>query len=169
MFFHDFGGISIKYNKFCISKHKQIYYFMKIELVRVDDAFHFEARGSSDVVVHTDAAPAIGGQNAGVRPMELLLMGLASCSAIDMILILKKQRQVVTDFRVSVEGERTKETDSERSPFTKIHLIYYLSGTIDAAKASRAAELSMQKYCSATAQFESMAEITHQIIIVQPQ
>jgi putative redox protein len=139
---------------------------MKIELVRVDDAFHFEARGSSDTVVHTDASPAIGGQNAGVRPMELLLMGLASCSAIDMILILKKQRQVITDFRVTVEGERTKEDNSERSPFHKIHIVYHLSGTIDAAKAARAAELSMQKYCSATAQFESMAEITHEIMIM---
>jgi putative redox protein len=138
---------------------------MKIELNRVDDGFHFEARGSSDTIVHTDAAPAIGGQNAGVRPMELLLMGLASCSAIDMLLILKKQRQVIEDFSISVEGEREKEDGTERSPFRKIHLIYKLKGTLDAAKVARAAQLSMDKYCSATAQLESMATITHEIQI----
>lgn len=77
---------------------------------------------SSKVTVHTDAAEDIGGSNAGVRPMELLLMGLASCSAIDVALILKKQRQDVRDFRISVEGERVEEEGTKRKPFRKIHL-----------------------------------------------
>ncbi|MCU0339376.1 MAG: OsmC family protein [Spirosomaceae bacterium] len=139
---------------------------MKVELVRVDDGFHFEATGSaSDVKVHTDAAPNIGGQNAGVRPMELLLMGLASCSAIDVVLVLKKQRQEILDFRISVEGDREKEEGTERSPFRKIHLHYFLKGNIDPAKAERAVKMSMEKYCSATAQMEALAEITHEITI----
>lgn len=138
---------------------------MKVELVRVDDGFHFEATGSSDQKVHTDASPAIGGKNAGVRPMELLLMGLGSCSAIDVVLVLKKQRQEVLDFRISVEGERVKEDDTERSPFRKVHIHYFFKGNLDRAKVERAVKLSMEKYCSATAQFEPLAELTHEITI----
>ncbi len=138
---------------------------MNVELKRVDDAFHFEAVGSSGIVVHTDAAPNIGGHNAGARPMELLLMGLASCSAIDMTLILKKQRQIVEDFRISVNGERVKEDGTERTPFKAIHIHYFLKGQIDAQKAARAAHLSMEKYCSATAQMEALATITYEVTI----
>lgn len=135
---------------------------MKVELVRVDDAFHFEASGSSSrVTVHTDAAEDIGGSNAGVRPMELLLMGLASCSAIDVALILKKQRQDVRDFRISVEGERVEEEGTKRKPFRKIHLHFELAGqNLDAEKVNKAIALSMEKYCSATAQLEALADIT---------
>jgi putative redox protein len=138
---------------------------MKVELVRVDDGFHFEATGSSDQKIHTDASPAIGGKNAGVRPMELLLMGLGSCSAIDVVLVLKKQRQEVLDFRISVEGERVKEDGTERSPFRKVHIHYFFKGNLDRAKVERAVKLSMEKYCSATAQFEPLAELTHEITI----
>jgi putative redox protein len=135
---------------------------MKVELRRVDDAFHFEASGaSSPVTVHTDAAEDIGGSNAGVRPMELLLMGLASCSAIDVALILKKQRQDVQDFRISVEGERIEEEGTKRKPFRKIHLRFQLTGqNLDAEKVNKAIALSMEKYCSATAQLEALAVIT---------
>jgi putative redox protein len=138
---------------------------MKVELVRLNDAFHFEATGSSEAKVYTDGAPDIGGHNLGVRPMELLLMGLASCSAIDMVLILKKQRQVIEDFRIVVNGERTKEEDTMRSPFTQIHLEFYLKGQLDLDKVNRAVQLSMEKYCSATAQLESLATITHAVFI----
>jgi len=139
---------------------------MKVELVRVDDGFHFEATGSSEIKVHTDASPAIGGQNAGVRPMELLLMGVGSCSAIDVVLILKKQRQEVTDFRISVEGNRVKEENTERSPFHSVNIHYFFKGkNLDRAKIERAVKLSMEKYCSATAQFEPLAQITHEITI----
>lgn len=141
---------------------------MKVELVRVDDAFHFESSGaSSTVTVHTDAAEDIGGSNAGVRPMELLLMGLASCSAIDVALILKKQRQDVTDFRISVDGERIQEDDTKRKPFRKIHLHFQLSGAnLNEDKVKKAIALSMEKYCSATAQLEALAEITFEATVV---
>jgi putative redox protein len=141
---------------------------MNIELIRVDDAFHFEATGSSDKTVHIDAAEAVGGKNNGVRPMELLLMGVASCSAIDVILILKKQKQEITDFRISVSGEREKEENTERKPFRSIELHFKLTGNnLDAGKAEKAIALSMEKYCSATAQFEGSAEITHKLTIEQ--
>ncbi len=139
---------------------------MKIELTRVDDAFHFVGRGSSDAEVHTDASVEVGGHNAGLRPMELLMMGLASCSAIDMVLILKKQRQDVTDFRIIAEGEREQEEGTMRKPFRSINLHFVLTGNdLDQDKVDRAVQLSMEKYCSATAQFESSAKITHSVEI----
>ncbi len=151
-------------------KNKTIILFttaMNIELVRLDDAFHFEGTGSSsDVKINIDAAENIGGHNAGVRPMELLLMGLASCSAIDVVLILKKQRQEISDFRISVEGVREKEPNTERKPFTKVALHFKLNGpNLDEDKVKRAIGLSMEKYCSATAQFEALADISYQLTI----
>ncbi len=132
---------------------------MQVELVRVGDAFHFEAPGQSDVVQHIDAATDIGGHNAGARPMEMLLMGLAGCSAIDVILILKKQKQVIDDFRIVVTGLREK--GATPAPFQKIHLNYQLKGALDTSKVKRAIDLSMDKYCSATAQLRPSAEITY--------
>ena len=132
---------------------------MQIELVRVDDAFHFEALGKSGVAQHIDAATDIGGHNAGARPMEMLLMGLAGCSAIDVILILKKQKQVIDDFRLKVDGLREK--GATPAPFKKIHITYLLKGQLNADKVKRAIDLSMDKYCSATAQLRPSAEITY--------
>ena len=141
---------------------------MKVELIRVDDAFHFVGSGASDTSVHIDGATDIGGHNAGARPMELLLMGLAGCSAIDVVLILKKQRQEVRDFRIVVEGERVEESQTKRKPFRAIHLEFRLSGVgLVPSKINRAIQLSMEKYCSATAQLESMATITHSLTITE--
>ncbi|UFH53378.1 OsmC family protein [Spirosoma sp. KNUC1025] len=137
---------------------------MQVELVRVDDAFHFEAVGTSGVAQHIDAATNIGGHNAGARPMEMLLMGLAGCTAIDIILILQKQKQTIEDFRLKVDGLRIK--DAMPAPFKKIHITYILKGQIDPAKLQRAIDLSMDKYCSATAQFRPSAEITYSYELV---
>ncbi|MFC0181597.1 OsmC family protein [Pseudarcicella hirudinis] len=134
---------------------------MQVELKRVDDAFHFEATGLSGVSVHIDGAADIGGHNAGARPMELLLMGLGGCTAIDVILILKKQRQRVDDLQISVSGERVKIEDTQMTPFRKINVHFKFKGNITEAKAEKAIELSMEKYCSATAQLTPSAEITH--------
>lgn len=118
---------------------------MKIELNRVNDAVHFEGSGSGNVKVHIDGSEAIGGQGLGVRPMELVLMALGSCSSLDLISILKKQRQVITDFSVEVEGQRRE----EKPPvFTKIHMVIKIKGEVDRAKADKAAELAIRKYCS---------------------
>jgi putative redox protein len=141
---------------------------MNVELIRVDDAFHFEAKGSSESIVHIDAAEAVGGSNSGVRPMELLLMGVAGCSAIDVISILKKQKQEITDFKISVGGERIKEENTERKPFSTIEVHFQITGiNLDASKAEKAIKLSMEKYCSATAQFEGSTTITHKLTVLE--
>lgn len=139
---------------------------MKVELSRVDQDFHFEARGNSSVAVNIDAAENIGGHNAGARPMELLLMGLGGCTSIDVILILKKQKQVIEDIKLVVEGDREKIEGTEMSPFVKINVHFILKGNLDPKKVEKAISLSMEKYCSATAQLRPSAEITHSYEIV---
>lgn len=119
---------------------------MKIDLKRVNDAVHFEASAdSTSVKVQIDGSPKMGGQEKGVRPMEMVLMALASCSSLDLVSILQKQRQNIEDFSVSAEGQRT---DKIPQVFTSIHLTFSLTGDIDPDKAERAAELAVKKYCS---------------------
>jgi putative redox protein len=138
---------------------------MEVVLNRLDQDFHFEAKGSSPIPVHIDAAEGIGGHNAGARPMELLLMGLGGCTAIDVILILKKQRQNVEDFQIRVQGDREKIEGTEKTPFRKINIQFELEGEIDGNKALKAIQMSMDKYCSATAQLEPSATITHTLVL----
>ncbi len=138
---------------------------MEVVLNRLDQDFHFEAKGSSPIPVHIDAAEGIGGHNAGARPMELLLMGLGGCTAIDVILILKKQRQIVEDFQIRVQGDREKIEGTEKTPFRSINIQFELKGTIDGNKALKAIQMSMDKYCSATAQLEPSATITHTLVL----
>ncbi len=136
---------------------------MKVELKRVDKAFHFEAVGTAGVAVHLDGSPDIGGTNAGARPMEMLLMGLGGCSAIDIVLILQKQKQVIEDFNITINGERVP--DATPSVFKTIHIEYNFSGDLDQNKVKRAIDLSMEKYCSVTAILEKSAEITYSFTI----
>lgn len=125
---------------------------------------HFEASAlSSTVKVHIDGSPDIGGQGLGVRPMEMVLMALASCSSLDLVSILKKQKQDLQDFSVSVEGERREQIPTI---FTKIHMTFNLKGTVDQDKANRAAELAVKKYCSVHDMLEAGGvEITYSINI----
>ena len=132
---------------------------MKVELKRVDDAFHFEAVWAAGVPVHIDANADIGGNNAGARPMEMVLMGLGGCSAIDIILILQKQKQEITDFRIHIDGER--EPNAVPSVFTNIRLHYALSDNLDEQKVKRAIDLSTDKYCSVSAILNKSATITY--------
>ena len=89
---------------------------MKVELKRINEPYHFEATNQTGNSIHIDASPQIGGTDKGVRPMELLLMGLAGCASIDVISILRKQRFTIEDFKVTVDGER--ETEKEANLFT---------------------------------------------------
>lgn len=137
---------------------------MNVELKRVNDAVHFEATGSESIKVHIDGSPAIGGQGLGVRPMELVLMALGSCSSLDLISILKKQRQEITDLSVSIEGERR---ETIPSVFTKIHMTFNIAGEVDLAKAEKAAELAVKKYCSVHDMLAAGGvEITYSVNIV---
>lgn len=87
-----------------------------------------------------------GGTQTGVRPMQMLLMGLAGCAAVDILMILKKQRQSVSDFRVELEGDR--EPNKEPSLWQQVRIVFKFKGEVDAEKAAKAVDLSMEKYCS---------------------
>lgn len=120
---------------------------MKISLKRIDDAFQFEGKNEDGRTVYYDAAEKIGGHNKGVRPMQTLLMAMAACSAIDIVGILKKQKQEIKEFEVEVEGERENVKDGA-AVFTTVTAHFKLTGEIDESKAKRAVELSVDKYCS---------------------
>lgn len=116
--------------------------------------------GSADsgfsVALGTD--PSVGGADDGMRPMELILTGLAGCTAMDVVSILSKKRQKVTGFEVRAHGERAAE---HPKVFTALHLHYVVRGQgIDSAAVERAMELSANKYCPAQAMFAQIAPIT---------
>jgi putative redox protein len=119
---------------------------IKIELERVEGDFGFEAKDANGHTVRLDTSPEGGGTNFGVRPMQMLLMGLGGCSGIDIVSILKKQRQTIDGFNMKIEGER--EAGKEPSIWKNVTIIFELTGNIDPDKAKRACELSMDKYCS---------------------
>jgi putative redox protein len=119
---------------------------IQIELNRVAGEFGFEAKDAAGHSIHIDTSPENGGTNFGVRPLQLLLMGLGGCSGIDIVSILKKQRQPVEGFSMKVEGNRF--AGKEPSLWEKIHVVFQLKGEIDPEKARKACELSMDKYCS---------------------
>jgi putative redox protein len=135
-----------------------------IDLVRVSGDYGFEASDENGHTIRMDSSPESGGQNFGVRPMQMLLMGLAGCSAIDVIAILKKQRQQVLDYRMQVTGDR--QAGVEPSLWTNINIVFHLKGDIDDDKVKRAIELSLDKYCSVAATLEKAgAEIKWQVVI----
>jgi putative redox protein len=136
---------------------------MQVEMSRVDGEFHFAATGSDKVAVHIDAAAAVGGTHQGARPMELILMGLGSCSAIDVLLILKKARQVVEDLKIVVEGDR--EDGATPAPFVNLRLKYIFKGNLKPEKVEQAIKLSMEKYCSVTTMLEKSAKISWEYVI----
>ena len=136
---------------------------MHIELNRADKDFHFEAVGNSPVKVNIDGAEQIGGHNSGARPMELLLMGLGGCSAIDIVSILRKQKIEIDKFKISIDAEREK--DATPSIFTDINIHFRLTGDLDKEKVERAVSLSMEKYCSAAAVIGKTAKINYSVSV----
>lgn len=138
----------------------------KIELSRVFGDYGFEANDEFGHVVKMDSSTESGGQNFGVRPMQMLLMGLAGCSAIDVIAILKKQRQEILDYKMVVNGER--QAGIEPSLWKTITIEFNLMGDIDDDKAAKAVELSMNKYCSVAATLVNAgAKITWTVNIIK--
>lgn len=120
---------------------------MQARIKWVENAAFVGETGSSHAVV-IDGPPEIGGRNLGARPMELMLLSVGSCSAVDVVYILKKARQAVRDCVVEVEGQRA---DTEPKVFTDIHLKFVISGqNLNEAQVKRAVELSADKYCSAS-------------------
>jgi putative redox protein len=126
--------------------------------VKLADGMTFIAESGSGHAVVVDAAPDVGGRDLGPRPMELVLMGTGACSAIDVVHILRRARQPITDCVVEMESERAAE---DPKTFTKIHLHYIVTGKgLAANQVERAIKLSKEKYCSATIMLAKMAEIT---------
>ncbi|MGB0849104.1 MAG: OsmC family protein [Thiolinea sp.] len=131
---------------------------MKARIKWLDNMSFVGESGSGHSVV-MDASPDVGGRDLGPRPMEMLLLGLGGCSSIDVLMILQKARQDVTDCTVEIEAQRA---DKEPKVFTKIHLHFVVEGRNLAEKrVERAVQLSAEKYCSASLMLEKSAEITH--------
>ncbi len=134
---------------------------MKVTVNRKKAPFHFEGQGKSGITVAMDNAEK--GVSQGASPMELLLMGVAGCSAIDIVMILDKQRQEITDFRLEVEGIRKEYKQAK--PFEAMHVNIFLEGTITPEKAKRAAALSFEKYCSVSLTLQPNVAITYDITL----
>jgi putative redox protein len=121
----------------------------KIEVERVNDDFGFEAKDTHGHVVKIDTSLETGGKNFGARPMQMLLMALGGCSGIDIVSILKKQRQTVEGFHMEINGEREQGPDA--TLWKTVHIVFVLKGNIDEDKAKKACALSIEKYCSVAA------------------
>jgi len=125
--------------------------------IKLADDMTFVAESGSGHGIVVDASPDIGGRDLGPRPMELVLMGTGACSAVDVVLILRRSRQDVVDCVVELEGDRATE---DPKVFTRIRFHYVISGrNLSASHVERAIKLSREKYCSATAMLAHTAEI----------
>lgn len=123
------------------------------------DHMSFVGESGSGHSVVMDGAPEAGGRDLGVRPMEMLLLGLGGCASFDVVMILQKARQNISNCEVEISAERA---DTEPKVFTKIHLQFLIEGTgLSDARVSRAVSLSAEKYCSASKMLEKSAEMTH--------
>ncbi len=131
---------------------------MKARIKWIENAAWVGETGSGHGLV-IDGPAEIGGRNLGVRPMELILLGVGSCSAMDVIHILKKGRQPVEDVVIELKGERV---DSDPKVFTDIHLHFKVMGEgLNERQVARAVQLSAEKYCSASIMLQASVNITH--------
>lgn len=136
----------------------------KIATVKWVDGMSFVGETASGHAVVMDGPPDIGGKNLGPRPMEMVLLGLGGCTAVDVMMILQKGGQAVQDCRIEVSAERA---ESIPKVYTKIHLHYVVTGpALSAAKVERAVKLSAEKYCSVSKMLEQAAELTHDFEVV---
>ena len=126
----------------------------------------FQANSESGHELVMDGSPEYGGQNRGARPMELILIGLGGCAAFDVVTILKKARQDITDVRCELQAERF---DGIPAIFTKIHLHFVVTGrAVKPNQVEKAIHLSAEKYCSASKMLgDGGVEITHDFEIIE--
>jgi putative redox protein len=138
---------------------------MEARVKWVENAEFLGETGSGHAMV-IDGPAEIGGRNLGPRPMELMLLAVGSCSAVDIVHILKKARQPVGGCEVKVSGERAA---TDPKVFTKIHLQFIVSGTgLSENQVKRAVELSAEKYCSASIMLQKACPVTHGYELRQP-
>ncbi len=133
-------------------------------ILTLEDGMHFTAVPDSGYVVHLDTKAQAGGPSAGASPMELLMISLAGCTAMDVVSILRKKRQNLTGFEIRVHGDRTAD---HPKVFTDFELEYVVRGVdIDPAAVERAIQLSTENYCSAHAMLEKAAHIRTRYTII---
>ncbi len=131
---------------------------MKARVKWIEGVAMLGESGSGHGVV-MDGSPELGGRNLGVRPMEMILIGMGGCTEFDVLLVLRKARQRVTDCVVELEAERAQ---SDPKVFTRIHAHFILTGHgLDPRHVERAIQLSAEKYCSASIMLGATAAITH--------
>jgi len=137
---------------------------VSIELERVHGDYGFEAKDAYGNILKMDSSPETGGQNYGSRPMQLLLVALGGCSAIDVISILKKQRQEIRDYKMLISGNR--EEGKEPSLWKNVEIAFHIYGNVNEEKAKKAVELSLSKYCSVAATLKgSGTEIKTEVFV----
>ena len=134
---------------------------MKITLNRINDDYLFECKNAAGNKILLDNTSQPDAK--GVSPMESVMMAVAGCSGIDVVSILKKQRQEIKNFSAEVEGERVQV--DEAKPFKKIMVKFLLEGEIDPKKAQKAAELSFEKYCSVSKTLEPNVEVQFEVFV----
>ena len=132
---------------------------MKISLKRINENYLFETVNERGNIVMLDNKS--DEEPKGASPMDLLLRGIAGCSSIDIVMILRKQNHELEDLQVEVDGYR--EDGAIPNVFKKIHLDFILKGDVPAAKVARAVKLSMDKYCSVSKMLEKAAEISYSV------
>ncbi len=134
---------------------------MKITLDRIDDEYLFECKNElgGTMLLNNIRTP----EDKGVSPMQAILMAVAGCSGIDVVSILKKQRQNITKFSAEVDGDRVPVDDAK--PFKSIKVTFFIDGEVDPQKAYKAAQLSFDKYCSVSKTLEPNVEISHEVIV----
>ena len=126
--------------------------------IKLTEGMTFVAESGTGHAIVVDASPDVGGRDLGARPMELVLMGTGACSAVDVVLILRRSRQAIVDCVVELEADRATE---DPKVFTRIHFHYVITGKeLSASHVERAIRLSKEKYCSATAMLAKTAQIT---------
>lgn len=137
---------------------------MKLELKLVESPFVLEVKNECGIAIKMDAAEKIGGQNKGMRPMEVLASSLAGCMSVDVLLILQKQRQEVTFYEVTIDANRK---DAVPASFETIQLVFTFNKEVDLNKALAAVKLSHEKYCSVSASLNPtitiQTEVRHQL------
>jgi putative redox protein len=134
-------------------------------VVKWQGGMAFEGTTESGHAVLMDAAPEVGGENKGARPMEMVLLGLGGCTSIDVMMMLQKSQQDVTDCQVEIASERS---DSIPKVFTKIHVHFKVSGHgLNPKKVERAVKLSAEKYCSVSKMLEHSVEMSHDFEIIE--
>ena len=138
---------------------------MSIKVEWRKQGYQFEAENGVGGKIRMDGDGVLQGIEGGITPFELLLAGVGACSAVDVLMILKKQRQIIESLEVQVEPEKTK-NDIGYSEYKRIHMHYTLKGFIDLAKAQKALKLSVEKYCSVSKALEKASEISYSVEII---